>query len=115
MSIVVFILLGLIAGYIVLGLFKSTGKGVVLDFGLGVAGAVIAGSIFNHFAARAAAGVNVASALVASLTGPVVLLGACHTMLGDTWYRAHDRPAEAAAAARTSGRVASLATTTSIR
>ena len=89
-SIVVCILLGLIAGYVVLGLFKSTGKGIVLDFGLGVVGAVIAGSIFNHFAARAAAGVNVASALVAALTGPVVLLGACHAMLGDTCYRAHD-------------------------
>jgi uncharacterized membrane protein YeaQ/YmgE (transglycosylase-associated protein family) len=35
MSIVVFILLGLIAGYVALGLFKSTGKGVMLDFGLG--------------------------------------------------------------------------------
>jgi hypothetical protein len=31
MSIAVFILLGLIAGYVALGLFQSTGNGVVLD------------------------------------------------------------------------------------
>lgn len=91
MSIVVFVLLGLIAGYVALGLFKGTGKGVVLDFGLGVIGAVIAGSIFNHFAGRTAAGVNVTNALVAALTGAVVLLAACHTMVGDTRYRPHDR------------------------
>jgi hypothetical protein len=35
----------LVAGYLALGLFKSTGKAAVLDFGLGVIGAVIAGSI----------------------------------------------------------------------
>jgi uncharacterized membrane protein YeaQ/YmgE (transglycosylase-associated protein family) len=84
MSIVVFILLGLVTGYAALGLFKSTGRGVLLDFGLGVIGAVIAGSIFTHFAARTAAGVNVASALVAALAGAVALLAACHIMLGDT-------------------------------
>jgi uncharacterized membrane protein YeaQ/YmgE (transglycosylase-associated protein family) len=89
-SIVVFILLGLSAGYVALGLFKSTGKGVLLDFGLGVIGAVIAGSIFNHFAARTAVEVNAASALVAALTGAVVLLASCHTMLGDTRHRPHD-------------------------
>ena len=81
MSIVVFILLGLTAGYVALGIFKSTGKDVVLDFALGVTGAAIAGSTFSHFAARSAAGVDVASALVAALTGPVVLLAACHTIL----------------------------------
>jgi len=89
-SIAVFILVGLIAGYVVPGLFNSTGKGVVFDLGLGVIGAVIAGSIFNHFAARAATGLNVESALVAALTGAVVLPGACHTVLVATWYRPHD-------------------------
>ena len=51
MSIVVFILLGLTAGYVALGIFKSTGKDVVLDFALGATGAAIAGSTFSHFAA----------------------------------------------------------------
>jgi uncharacterized membrane protein YeaQ/YmgE (transglycosylase-associated protein family) len=85
-SIVVFILLGLAAGYAALGIFESTGKRVLLDFGLAVVGAAIAGSIFNHFAASTPAGVNIASALVVALTGPVVLLGACHTVLGKTAF-----------------------------
>ena len=90
MSVAVFILVGFIAGYLVLVLFNSTGKGVVFDLGLGVVGAVIAGSIFNHFSVGAATGFNVASALVVAFSGAVVLLGACHTVLGATWYRPHD-------------------------
>jgi len=89
MSIVVFILLGLIAGYVALGLFKSTGKGVILDFGLGVIGAVIAGLLFNHIAATGAAELNIASALVAALTGAAVLLATSHAFR-DTRYRRCD-------------------------
>ena len=78
MSITVFILLGLISGYVALGLFKSTGKDAVLDFGLCVLGAVIAGSFFSHTAATDAAGLSVANALVAALTGAAVPLAASH-------------------------------------
>ena len=74
MSIIVFIFLGLIAGYVARGLFKSTGKGVVLDLGLGVAGAVIFGLLFSHIAATDAAGLNTATALVAALAGAAALL-----------------------------------------
>jgi uncharacterized membrane protein YeaQ/YmgE (transglycosylase-associated protein family) len=80
--IVVFILLGLIAGYGVLGIFNSTGKGVVLDFGLGVIGAVVVGSLFSQIAATSAARLNAATALVAALTGAVALLA--------TFHRLHD-------------------------
>ena len=89
MLIVVFIFLGLIAGYVTLGLFKSTGKGAVLDFGLGVIGAVTAGSLFTHIAATSAAGFNAASALVAALTGAAALLATFHG-LRDTRYRRRD-------------------------
>jgi uncharacterized membrane protein YeaQ/YmgE (transglycosylase-associated protein family) len=89
MSIVVFILLGLIAGYVALGLCKSTGRAIVLDFGLGVIGAVIAGLLFNHIAATGAAELNIASALVAALTGAAVLLATCHAFR-DTRYRRRD-------------------------
>ena len=89
MSIVVFILLGLIAGYVALGLFKSTGKGVVLDFGLGVIGAVIAGLLFSHTAATGAAELNIASALVTALTGAAVLLATPHA-IRDTRYSRRD-------------------------
>jgi uncharacterized membrane protein YeaQ/YmgE (transglycosylase-associated protein family) len=80
---------GLIAGYVALGLFKSTGKGVVVDFGLGVIGAVMAGLLFKHIAAMGAAEPNIASALVAALTGAAVLLATSHA-LRDTRYRRRD-------------------------
>ena len=85
MSIIVFIFLGLIAGYIARGLFKSTGKGMMLDLGLGVAGAVIVGSLFSHIAATGAARLNSATALVAALTGAAALLATFHG-LRDTRY-----------------------------
>jgi uncharacterized membrane protein YeaQ/YmgE (transglycosylase-associated protein family) len=88
-SIIVFIFLGLIAGYIAHGLFKSTGKGVVLDLGLGVAGAVIVGSLFSYIAAAGSAGLNTASALVAALLGAAALLATFHG-LRDTRYRRGD-------------------------
>ncbi len=78
MSIIVFIFLGLIAGYVARGLFKSTGKGIVLDLGLGVAGAVIVGSLLSHIAATGTAKLNSATALVAALTGAGALLATVH-------------------------------------
>ena len=89
MPIIVFIFLGLIAGYIAHGLSKSTGSGVVLDLVLGVAGAVIAGSLFSHIAATGSAGFNTASALVAALAGAAALLTTFHG-LRDTRDRRGD-------------------------
>jgi uncharacterized membrane protein YeaQ/YmgE (transglycosylase-associated protein family) len=88
--IVGFIFLGLIAGYVAVGLFKSTGKGVVWDFGLGVIGAVLVGSLFSQIAATGAAGLNTATALVAALTGAAALLATFHG-LRDTPYRPGDQ------------------------
>jgi len=86
MSVVVFILLGLIAGYVACELFKSTNKGLLLDFGLSISGAVVVGSLFNHIAAKGTAGLNAAPALVAALTGATALLATFHG-LRDTRYR----------------------------
>jgi len=83
--IIVFIFLGLISGYIAHGLYKTTGNGLVLDLGLGAAGAVIAGSLFSHIAATGSAGFNTASALVAALAGAAALLATFHG-LRDTRY-----------------------------
>jgi uncharacterized membrane protein YeaQ/YmgE (transglycosylase-associated protein family) len=56
---------------------------------LGVIGAVIAGLLFNHIAATGAAQLNIASALIAALTGAAVLLATCHAFR-DTRYRRRD-------------------------
>jgi uncharacterized membrane protein YeaQ/YmgE (transglycosylase-associated protein family) len=87
--IVVFIFLGLIAGYVARGLFKSIGKGVALDLGLGVVGAVLIGSLFEHIAGTGTAGGNTATALVAALTGATALLATFHG-LRDTRDRRGD-------------------------
>jgi uncharacterized membrane protein YeaQ/YmgE (transglycosylase-associated protein family) len=84
--IVVFIFLGLIAGDVAVGLFKSTGKGVVWDLGLGVVGSVLVGWLFSHIAATGAAGLNTAIALVTALTGAAALLATFHG-LRDMRYR----------------------------
>jgi uncharacterized membrane protein YeaQ/YmgE (transglycosylase-associated protein family) len=88
-AIIIFIFLGLIAGYAVRGLSKTSGTGVMLDLGLGVAGAVIAGSLFSHIAATGSAGFNAASALVAALAGAAALLATFHG-LRDTRDRRGD-------------------------
>ena len=89
MPILIFILLGVVCGYIAVGLFKSTGLGVVFDIGLGVIGAVIAGAIFNRIAVPDVAGLNTASALIAALTGAAALLATFHG-LRDGRNRASD-------------------------
>ena len=89
MLILVFILFGLIAGYVALRLFRTAGKGVVWDFGLGVIGAVTAGSLFNQLAATTVAGVTTATALVAALTGAAALLATFHG-LRDRRYHPRD-------------------------
>jgi uncharacterized membrane protein YeaQ/YmgE (transglycosylase-associated protein family) len=87
--ILVFILLGLVAGYVAVGFFKSTGAGAVLDFGLGVTGAVVAGAIFSRIAAPGTVGLNTASALIAALTGAAAVLATFHG-LRDRHSRARD-------------------------
>jgi len=86
---IVFISLGLIAGYVALGLFKSTGRVIVLDLGLGVTGAVLVGSLFSHIAETGTAGLTTADALVAALAGAAALLVTFHG-LRDTRYRRGD-------------------------
>jgi uncharacterized membrane protein YeaQ/YmgE (transglycosylase-associated protein family) len=86
---VVFILLGLIAGYVAIWLFKRTGMNVVLDLGLAVIGAVIAGLLFAHIAEASAAGPDIASALVAGVAGAGVLLAIPHA-LRSVPYRLRD-------------------------
>jgi len=83
----VFILLGLISGYIAVRRFKSTGRGVPLDLGLGVSGAVTAGSLFNYLAATIVAGVTTTIALLAALTGAAALLATFHGLRDRRYFR----------------------------
>jgi uncharacterized membrane protein YeaQ/YmgE (transglycosylase-associated protein family) len=77
MSILAWIVLGLLAGFIGSKLVNKTGEGVVLDIVLGVVGAVVGGYLFNMMGAAGVTGVNIYSLFVA-VVGAVVVLVAYH-------------------------------------
>lgn len=73
MSIIAWIVLGLIAGFIASKIVDRHGQGVMLDIVLGVVGAVIGGWLFSAFGGAPVTGLNIYSILVA-IVGAVVLL-----------------------------------------
>jgi uncharacterized membrane protein YeaQ/YmgE (transglycosylase-associated protein family) len=79
MSILAWIILGLIAGFIGSKLVNKSGEGVFLDIVLGIVGAVVGGWLFNFFGAAGVSGVNLYSLLVA-VVGSVVFLFIYHAL-----------------------------------
>ncbi len=66
MSLVAWIVLGLVAGFIASKLVNHVGKGVVLDIVVGVLGAVVGGWFFHVFSSTSSTiGLNVYSLIVA--------------------------------------------------
>ncbi len=79
MSILAWIILGLLAGFIGSKLVNKTGEGFVLDIALGIVGAVVGGWLFNRFGAAGVSGLNLYSLLVA-VVGAVVVLVVYHAI-----------------------------------
>jgi uncharacterized membrane protein YeaQ/YmgE (transglycosylase-associated protein family) len=79
MSILGWIVLGLIAGFIASKIVNREGEGVVLDIVLGIVGAVIGGWLMATFGEAGITGFNVYSMLVAVI-GAVVLLIVVHAI-----------------------------------
>jgi uncharacterized membrane protein YeaQ/YmgE (transglycosylase-associated protein family) len=79
MSILAWIILGLIAGFIGSKLVNRTGEGFVLDIVLGIVGAVVGGWLFNRFGAAGVSGLNLYSLLVA-VVGAVAVLVVFHAI-----------------------------------
>jgi uncharacterized membrane protein YeaQ/YmgE (transglycosylase-associated protein family) len=88
MSLLAWIILGLLAGFIGSKLVNKTGEGVILDIGLGIVGAVVGGFLFNLFGASGVTGLNAYSLLV-SVIGAVLFLVAYHAIRRHNlaWYR----------------------------
>jgi uncharacterized membrane protein YeaQ/YmgE (transglycosylase-associated protein family) len=80
-SIIAWIVLGLIAGFIASKIVNKSGEGVVLDIVLGVVGAVVGGWLFSFFGMSRVSGLNIYSLLVA-VVGAVVVLFAYHAITG---------------------------------
>ena len=79
MSILAWLVLGLISGFIASKLVNKTGEGVVLDIVLGVVGALVGGWLFNTFGQAGVTGLNLYSMLVA-VVGAVVVLVLYHAL-----------------------------------
>jgi uncharacterized membrane protein YeaQ/YmgE (transglycosylase-associated protein family) len=72
MSLFVWIILGLISGFIASHVVNHRGEGMILDILLGIVGAVIGGWVLQLFGYAGVNGVNLYSIVVA--TGGAVLL-----------------------------------------
>jgi uncharacterized membrane protein YeaQ/YmgE (transglycosylase-associated protein family) len=79
MSILAWLVLGLIAGFIASKMVNKSGEGVVLDIVLGIIGAFVGGWLFTTFGAAGVTGLNLYSMLVA-VVGAVVVLVVYHAV-----------------------------------
>ena len=74
MSVVAWIILGLISGFIGSKIVNKSGEGVLLDIVLGIVGAMVGGWLFNEFGHSGVTGLNLYSLLVAVVGAVVVLI-----------------------------------------
>jgi uncharacterized membrane protein YeaQ/YmgE (transglycosylase-associated protein family) len=79
MSILAWIVLGLIAGFIGSKIVNKSGEGIVTDILLGIVGAVVGGFIFRAVGASGVTGLNVYSLIVAVI-GSIVFLVIYHAV-----------------------------------
>jgi uncharacterized membrane protein YeaQ/YmgE (transglycosylase-associated protein family) len=81
MSIIAWIALGLIAGFIASKIVSGSGQGLLLDIVLGIIGAVVGGYLFAAFGATGVTGFNLWSMLVA-IVGAAAVLWVYHAISG---------------------------------
>jgi uncharacterized membrane protein YeaQ/YmgE (transglycosylase-associated protein family) len=81
MSIIGWIILGLIAGFMGSKIVNKTGEGFFLDIVLGIVGAIVGGVIFTAVGATGVTGFNLYSMFVA-VVGAIVVLVLYHAIFG---------------------------------
>ncbi len=81
MSILAWIVLGLIAGFIASQVVNKSGEGLIVDIVLGIVGAFVGGYLFTLFGAAPVTGLNLYSMLVA-VVGAIVVLLVYHLLVG---------------------------------
>jgi len=77
MSLLVWIVLGLLAGVTAATIVNKKGAGLILDIVLGVAAAVVGGWLFGPLGAGGVSGLY---SLLAAVVGPVVVLFTYHAI-----------------------------------
>ena len=81
MSVIGWIILGLIAGFIGSKIVNKTGEGFILDIVLGIVGAIVGGFIFSAVGSTGVTGLNLWSMFVA-VVGAVIVLLVYHAVMG---------------------------------
>jgi len=81
MSIIGWIILGLIAGFIASKIVNKQGEGLILDIVLGIVGGIVGGFIFTRLGATGITGFNLWSMLVA-IIGAIIVLVLYHAVFG---------------------------------
>ena len=79
MSIIGWLVLGLIAGFIASKIVNKTGAGFFLDIVLGVVGALVGGFVFTALGASGVTGFNLYSMIV-SIIGAIIVLVIYHAI-----------------------------------
>src|SRR5882757_336410 len=82
MTILAWVVLGLLAGFIGSKIVNKTGEGVLLDIVLGIVGAVVGGFLFSLIGATPVTGLNLYSMIVA-IVGAIVVLLIYHALTGN--------------------------------
>jgi uncharacterized membrane protein YeaQ/YmgE (transglycosylase-associated protein family) len=80
-SILSWIVLGLIAGFIASKIVNNEGQGFFLDIALGIVGAIVGGFLFSAIGHTGVTGFNLWSMLV-SVIGAVIVLWVYHAVAG---------------------------------
>jgi uncharacterized membrane protein YeaQ/YmgE (transglycosylase-associated protein family) len=81
MSVIGWIILGLIAGFIASKIVNRSGEGIFIDIILGIVGGVVGGWLFSFFGAEGVTGFNIYSMIVAVI-GAIVVLVVYHAISG---------------------------------
>jgi len=82
MSVIGWIVLGLIAGWVASKIVGGSGQGFFLDLALGMVGALVGGFLYSEiFGGPGVTGFNLGSILVA-IIGSIIVLAAYHAVTG---------------------------------
>ena len=81
MSVIGWIILGLIAGFIGSKIVNRTGQGILINIVLGIVGAIVGGVLFSAVGSTGVTGLNLWSMFVA-VVGAVVVLLVYHALSG---------------------------------
>jgi uncharacterized membrane protein YeaQ/YmgE (transglycosylase-associated protein family) len=83
MSIIAWIILGLIAGFIASKIVNKSGEGLIRDILLGIVGAFVGGFVVSLFGSQGVTGLNLWSIIVAVI-GAVIFLLIYHALFRRT-------------------------------